>query len=231
MRIPKINTSNIEEMQEETRNINFFIKPSMYVELSELLEDEKKREKFIKNIERYIRRSLEYREYISFLKEEINMNSCLFYDQIDRNEHGNIRLEIHHDPFTLFDICEIVIMKRINNGEEIFPFMIAEEVMKLHFMGLVGLVPLSLTCHKLVHKGELFIPLTSIYGNLKEFVDRYKDGMSMDHFNILNKCIELTSQLENEEYNPSILERKAIYLNVRGQDEVKEIEVAAQQFA
>lgn len=230
MRVPKVITSNKTEMQEEVQNINFYIKPSMYIDLTELLEDEKKRQKFIQGVERLIRGSLEYREYITFLRTEINMNSCFFYDKIDRNEM-NVALEIHHDPFTLYDLCEIVIMKRINEGEDIQPFNVAEEVMKLHFMGLVGLVPLSKTVHKLVHNGQLFVPINHVYGNLKEFIERYKTGLSPDHINLLKKAAEMSIQMEGEEYNPEILERRAVYLNVRDQESVRKIETELYQFA
>lgn len=230
MRVPKVISSNSSEMQEEVQNINFFIKPSMYIDLTDILEDEKKRKKFIDGIEKLIRSSMEYREYISFLRSEIDMNSCLFYDKIDRNEM-KISLEVHHDPFTLYDLCEIVIMKRINEGEDIKPFNVAEEVMKLHFMGLVGLVPLSKTVHDLVHQGELFVPLQYVYGNIKEFVERYQVGLSPDHITLLKKAAEMSVQMEEEGYNPRILERRAIYLNVRDKQSVRKIELEESQLA
>ena len=232
MRVPKVSTTSQESLTEENRKINFYTKPSMYVSSDELLEDEKTRTKFIKKIERAVRSSLEYREYISFLKSEIDMNSCLFYKDIDRKELENIRIEIHHDPFTLYDLCEIVIMKRINNDESINTLMVAEEVMKIHFMGLVGLVPLSYTVHQLVHSGQLFVPIDKVYGNLKEFIERYKDGLSPDHFTILQKSIDMTLQMEEEgSYNPEVLERCAIYLDVKGMDSVRSIEQNQEQLA
>lgn len=227
MRIPKVVSTNNTKLSEETVNINFYSKPSMYVDVNEILEEEKTRTRFIKKIERIVRSSLEYREYVSFLKTEIDMTSCLFYKDIDGTNFHSVKLEIHHDPFTLYDLCEIVIMRRINEDESIDPFLVAEEVMKLHFMGLVGLVPISITVHKLVHSGEIFIPINKVYGNIKEFIDRYRSGMSPDHFNILRKAIEMTMELENSEeaYNPKVLERKAVYLNVKGQESVKKIEM------
>ena len=44
--------------------------------------------------------------------------------------------------------------------------------MEKHFNNEVGLVPLSVTAHELVHNStKLFLPLTVVYGNYSAFLD------------------------------------------------------------
>ena len=47
--------------------------------------------------------------------------------------------------------------------------------MELHFSNMVGLVPVSLTPHQLVHSENLFVPMSIVYGNYETFFDQYKE--------------------------------------------------------
>ena len=107
-----------------------------------LIEEIKKRSKELKlnlnNIEeKIVRNSYEYREYVKFLKEEIDMNECSFFKGLTRDD---VRIEIHHAPFTLYDITAIMVNEARINAVNPTAFSIAESVMKLHFEGLVGLI-------------------------------------------------------------------------------------------
>ena len=63
--------------------------------------------KFIKGIEKAVRRNPRYNKYISYLKKEVKLNRCqVFRDVTDEDAD----IEMHHGPiFTLFDICAIVL--------------------------------------------------------------------------------------------------------------------------
>ena len=54
---------------------------------------------------------------------------------------------------------------------------ISEEVMKLHYAGVVGLYPLCETCHNYAHgeANDLFIPLSSLWGDPVSFYELYKE--------------------------------------------------------
>lgn len=221
MRIPKINSRDIDEVREETIKINFYVKPNMKDDSWK--EDEKSLDQTIKRIERFVRTSYEYREYVSFLKEEIDMNQCAFLNAVDRKEEKGVSIEIHHAPLTLYDITAIIFNYMQINEIEPTPFEIADEVMKAHFEGLIGLVPLSLTVHELVHNSDVFIPVDRVYGDIKGFYDRYKDGFTHDHKELLKENIRVTKQLNNEKYTPAILERKYVYLEVEGMHLPKKI--------
>ena len=76
------------------------------------LEYDKEYEHYIKDIEIQIRRSFEYRQFIKYLRENMNMNKCSFLKGVSNEESFDIKIEIHHYPFTLRDIVEIVYRKR-----------------------------------------------------------------------------------------------------------------------
>ena len=74
--------------------------------------DEKDKSKYITDLERFIRGSYEYRQMINYLREYMNMNSCAFMPKITNENSFKIRIEIHHSPLTLYDICNIIVNKK-----------------------------------------------------------------------------------------------------------------------
>lgn len=193
------------------KNITQYSKPR-YPEYE--IEDDKSYTKFIKKVERYIRTSLEYKEYINFLKSEINMNQCSLFKNIDRTELSGMSIEIHHSPFTLYDLTSIVTSKHSETEGRLNPILIAQEVMDIHFRGMVGLIPLSVTVHQLVHSGDIFIPIDKVYGNVLEFINTYKQYFTQEQKELLEQIVITSENLNN--YSPSVLERNYTYLNIDG---------------
>src|SRR5699024_7136987 len=146
---------------------------SLYFEI----ESENSLKKFIKNVEGLVRRSNEYKKYLSILKEEYNLKNDITMSNLTEDM---VTMEYHHFPFTLYEIVEIVVNRAIMEDEQFTSIDIAERVMKLHFDNKVGLVLLSKTNHQLAHAGKIIIPLSSIFGKVNEFVSYYKDYM-LDH--------------------------------------------------
>lgn len=132
-------------------------------------------------------------------------------------------LEFHHYPFTLFDLVAIVLQDKINKGvKDISPFLIANEVMQLHYENLVGLVPLSKTVHELAHSGEIFISLDLVFGNVKEFLRRYKRALNEEQRGQLRKLIELTESMGND-YSPEVLNKRITFLDIENFEKIKRI--------
>ena len=109
--------------------------------------DQKDYARFIKDTETVCRSSFEYRQLINYLRFSEGMNTCTFLNNVTNIDNTKVKIEIHHSPYTLFSICSAVIKKRLHNKESIDIFDICKEVMWLHYMGYVGLVPLSATVH------------------------------------------------------------------------------------
>ena len=106
MRIPKIsNYSSISDKE------TLFVPETEFDKPSYIIYNEKTRSKFIKSVEKIVRSSLEYREFIAYLRAELGMNFCMFFNNVSRDEIKNLGIEIHHIPFSLFDIVNIVLRK------------------------------------------------------------------------------------------------------------------------
>ena len=129
------------------------------------LADQKDFKKFLSELEKSVRGSFEYQQYIQYLRNSFNMNSCAFYRNVSNVPNPKIKIHVHHDPITLYDICTIIFRKRQTLGEPIDEESIAKEVMWNHYNGFVGLIPLSETAHELVHANYLFVPCTHVFGD------------------------------------------------------------------
>ena len=106
-------------------------------------------------------------------------------------------------------------------------FLVAEEVMRIHYEGLVGLIPLSITVHELVHDGKVPIPLNCVYGRFVEFTKRYYDYIDPIYISMLNDKIELTKKLSIEDL--SILAVKYVYTHVDGCELPDKLETEAEK--
>jgi len=182
--------------------------------------DEKDTEKYIKDVERICRTSYEYRQYIKFFKNNLDMSKCAIYEHV-RLDPNNIRnynkiaIHIHHDPFTLYDIVQVVLNKRMTEHENLDEQLTAKEVMLLHYNLLVGLIPLAETVHELVHNQYLFIPTTHVFGFYRDFVemyDRYIDNELKDKIERIEAATTMYDGSDRE-----ILDTHFLYCDVSGQ--------------
>ena len=139
-----------------------------------ILKNNRARDKFITTVEKYIRSSLEYSEYIKHLKTKTDMKRCALC-KISSDNGKKYSIEMHHDPFRLYDMVDIEIIRRELEGEPLDILSIAEAVTELHYEGIVGLIPLSKTQHDLVHSFNVFIPLSQIYHDYAAYYRRYED--------------------------------------------------------
>lgn len=172
--------------------------------------DDKQKTKYIKYLEKLIRSSFEYKkEYIPYLSESQGMNLCSVFQNISKKLARSIRIHIHHEPFTLYDICLVVLTKHIETRDKIVTMDICEEVMELHFKGEVGLLPLSCTVHDAVHDGKVFIPLQYLDEGFMNFYNLYKPYIKkLGMEEKLLKKLELSKTFNNKSNN--ILHKKYI---------------------
>lgn len=174
------------------------------------LLDEKDIKKYFADIERCVRNSFEYRKYIEYLRENFDMNKCSIYENVSNVDTFGIKIHIHHEPITLYDIVVTIYNKRKFFNEDLSIFMVAKEVMYVHYCLMVGLIPLAETVHELVHNQYLFIPTTKVFGHYDEFVKQYNDflpeGLEATLKEIEKASIEYEDQLK-------VLEKHYIYLD------------------
>lgn len=182
------------------------------------LNDTRDFSRYIKDIEKEVRGSFEYRKMISYFREHMDMNRCAFLDNTTYDSRENkISIEIHHYPLTLYDICIVVYNKRSYYNESLELNMVAKEVMQRHYELIVGLVPLSKTVHELAHNGDIFIPLNIVLGNWIRFIDIYKDFMSPEQLDTLDKIIEYNDNY-NKQNNEEILRQNIITISSNNEE-------------
>jgi hypothetical protein len=176
--------------------------------------DEKEYQKYIKDVESQIRRSFEYRQFIRYLRENMGMNKCAFLQNVSNEETFDIKIEIHHYPFSLRDICDIIFRKRCYYKESIECQMVAKEVMECHYKLIVGLIPLSETVHELAHSHRLFIPVDRVIGRYKVFVELYKPFIEPEMLETLDRIEKYT--LEHSEIeNTSVIEENNVSFEIK----------------
>lgn len=161
------------------------------------LETEKDKIKYIKRIEQIVRSSMEYRDYIVYLKNNVDMNRCAFFNNVEATSGARIRIEIHHEPLTLFDIVKTVVYKFMDEGMPLNDLYIADEVMNLHYTNKVGLIPLSKSVHQIIHNSnQIIIPLDLIYGDYKAFLEEYNDYLDEELVNKIAMKIKDTKSFK-----------------------------------
>jgi hypothetical protein len=121
---------------------------------------------YIKNIEKMIRNSVEYKDWVQMLRDEQGAYKCF----ISGATLDECTIEIHHTPFTLFDIIDIVISSKT---EKFCTFTIALEVMQLHFDNFIGWYPLTSTLHEKVHNEIIKLESNQLRGNFLELTNKY----------------------------------------------------------
>lgn len=189
--------------------------PEMEYTVSVNTDNEKHR--LITRIERIVRSSGEYRDYIAFLRQNIGMDACAFFNNVSKQTNRKIKIEVHHTPLTLYDIVKIVLEKYIQTGEVLDDLMIAEEVVKIHYNNQVGLIPLSKTLHEVVHNSEkLTLPMYMIFGNYTKFLREYEEYWENDK--AIRTKIELmvkrTKELNSGSFD--VLKERFTYIKVDG---------------
>ena len=160
------------------------------------LSNPKELSKYFKSIERICRNSRTYKKLINFLRENVDMNKCSYFKNVDNIDTYSLKIHIHHTPLTLYDIVTTVYNKRLLNHESLSEMMVAKEVMWLHYNLFVGLIPLSETVHGSVHNGQAFIPTTKVYGMYKTFVKLYEPYMDKELLKVLSNMEEMSEDYD-----------------------------------
>lgn len=180
-------------------------------------ETTKDRRAFINAVKKIVRGSKEYKDYISFLREFLDMDQCAFFGKIGAGTQ-RVKIEVHHEPFTLEDYTTIVIRKQLDEGIELDDLEVAKEVMRLHYQNMVGLIPLSKTIHQVVHSDahKVIVPTYMVYGNFYKFFDEYYDYIVKDEslMQRFETKLQLTEELTESSFD--VLHPKFEYIEVEG---------------
>ena len=197
------------------------------MQYSVIFRNAKDKDKFIKRTEQIIRSSMEYRDYIVFLRENVDMTKCAFFNAVSNEQGKRIRIEIHHAPFTLYDYVKAVVERFESEGLPLNDLLIANEVMELHYNNQVGLIPLSKTIHEMVHNSDKIpIPLNMIYGDYRSFLasDKYSSLEQIDYlYDKLEIEIAKTKAITPETFDA--IKKEFKYINIEDATPVEKREL------
>jgi len=133
------------------------------------IEDPKEYDRFLKAVVAQVRRSYEYHLWTKYVKQTLGYKRCALTGEVQ----DDVTIELHHHPFCLQDICDVIVNNNVVNGKSFCTFDIAIEVIELHFQNNVGYIPLCKTLHEKYHNGALTIPINLVCGNWQYIVDNY----------------------------------------------------------
>jgi hypothetical protein len=126
--------------------------------------------------------------YLGRLREEEGITSCYIFKSVHDDD---ATLEFHHYPFSLYDIVQTILLKKLTTKEMTSTFLTSFDVLQEHYDNKIGLILLSKTVHELFHAGQIKIPVTHTFGNYEEFYKEYKEYMTPE---ILNKYDSLKKE-------------------------------------
>ena len=206
MKLPTeaINTLSVPEDTAETTNAYVDTKNPLpgYGIFSESIEylkdDQKAKNKYIKYLERLARSSYELRNYLSLLRENVEMTKCTLLNGVSSED---ARIELHHFPFTMYDIARIILDDALEKQDDVTSFQLVGRIVAEHYQGNIGLVPLSVTAHELVHDGKLTVSLKSVNGNWQAFAKKYAHVLTPGDIENLKFLIQASATPELQHSN------------------------------
>lgn len=144
---------------DETNETSEYLIPYSFV------SEENAAHKFMENLKANIRSSVEYKRWVKWFKEEYTPVICSVSD-------NNVTIEVHHHPFTLEDYVEIALAVIYNNHLTYTTFLVADLVMRWHYMNYVGACFMSKTYHMRFHdEHDIIIPEDCIHGKMTNFLN------------------------------------------------------------
>jgi len=131
--------------------------------------DEKHLKKFISSSKRLIRNSLEYKDWVSYIKLTKGYNSC----QFTHENLAELSVDIHHHPYSMESLVRVVLENQIEKYQRVNTLDVAKEVLELHYNNYIGYVLLISSLHEKFHNGFLQIPIDIVNGNWKKLSEIY----------------------------------------------------------
>lgn len=144
--------------------------------------------KFIRNCEKSIRGSIEYKQWRNYIIEVLGVQTCM----VTNERMDQCTIEVHHHVPSLFVLVKSITNKWIDEEREFSTFDVALEGIKHHFENKVGYVTLIKSIHEKFHNGFLGIPNTVIKGNYQNFLSEYSSNMDDEDLDVINQRLSVT---------------------------------------
>jgi len=151
-------------------------------------QEEKDQNYFIKSCVRMIRGCPEYKIWVSYLRNVLGKHVC----EITKEINAETTVEIHHHPFTLYDITKVICMNYLSSNKEFCSFDIVKDVLLVHYENVVGYIPLISSMHEKFHNDCLNIPMEYVSGDWEIFKNRYISFLDDEDLEKINDRLSVT---------------------------------------
>lgn len=165
-----------------------------FYQTSKSLKDLEVYNTYIKDIEKLVRKSKEYKAYKKFLMNDVGLNHCMVFPNISTELGEEVTIEMHHGPIlTLYDCCAIVVDHMLKNKLPVTTFRVAKQIIKEHEDNNIQVVMVCDLVHKLCHTGgsPIYINPKQAWGKLDVFLSKYKDGLNERRKTIIQTNLDL----------------------------------------
>jgi len=130
---------------------------------------EKNLDAFIKNVEKLIHSSIEYRLWISYVLDVLGHNSCV----LTHEKASECELQVHHHPINLYTITKCIVNDFLRQELKFNTFDISSKVIELHYQNKIGYMVLLSSLHEKFHNGFQKLPIDYVNGDYKYIISNY----------------------------------------------------------
>ena len=124
---------------------------------------------FVKNVEKLVRSSLEYKYWTSYITDTLCQNTCALTEE----SLVECNLDVHHHPITLFIIVKTIVEDFITKDLSFTSYDIALKTIELHYQNKIGYMVLLSNMHAKYHAGFQKLPVEFIHGDYKYMINNY----------------------------------------------------------
>ena len=89
--------AKVENYRNDQKIVHLDLKKVFKVDKRVVITTDKDKVKLVYQVEAIVRKSMEYRQYIQFLKENVDMTQCSFFENVT-NKGKRVSIQIHHEP-------------------------------------------------------------------------------------------------------------------------------------
>ena len=170
---------------------------------------------FIKNCESLCRKSLYYKKYVHYIKEDVGWTTCQVLGNIQELDPSDNLIEMHHGPLlTLFDYCSVVTNYLLYNNKRVNEFIVANIVMNEHFENNIEVIMVCETVHDLLHSPSgPFVSLDQGFGDVYKFLKKYKNGLDSNLIYKINRYYDKSINVGTQDYKLFEINEFANHIN------------------
>jgi|ADurb_Ile_02_Slu_FD_contig_51_249567_length_6143_multi_3_in_0_out_0_8 hypothetical protein len=151
-------------------------------------ENEADYNKFIKNCEKLIRGSVEYKQWRNYITDVLQVNSCF----VTNERMDECTLEIHHHIPSLFTLLKALVNKNMDKDEAFSTFDVCMEAIEIHFANKVGYIAVISSIHEKIHNNCLDVPKNMVQGNYMWFIENFSKYLDDDDLDVINKRLSIS---------------------------------------